>query len=77
MIEYKHDIFFLSPNRVLEVLNLSDIRRNLKLGGVEGGLWHDLSRVLTKTSQELRMLSTVTLNCQMILINSSSQLSEL
>ena len=39
-------------------------------------LW---SREFTKTSQELRMLSSVTINCQvtMIVMNSGSQLSEL
>ena len=39
-----------------------------------------LKRVnLTKTSQELRMLSSVTINCQVtkIVMNSGSQLSEL
>ena len=38
-----------------------------------------LANLTTKTSQELRMLSSVTINCQItkIVMNSGSQLSEL
>ena len=51
--------------------------------GSEGSSWapvlDTLKPTITKTSQELRMLSSVTINCQVtkIVMNSGSQLSEL
>ena len=48
--------------------------------GKKGGYSVNLIVTSTKTSQELRMLSSVTLNCQvtmMIVMNSGSQLSEM
>ena len=49
---------------------------------IQFGFYHIfqiLAKLFAKTSQELRMLSSVTINCQVtkIVMNSGSQLSEL
>ena len=55
---------------------------NLELAATIGPIYNAYCNVycnINKTSQELRMLSSVTLNCQVtkIVMNSGSQLSEL
>ena len=69
----------------------SDLTEKLLIFKNYIGFWPDLRnvkyfaeikfefKILPKTSQELRMLSSVTINCQItkIVINSGSQLSEL